>query len=59
MKKLLIFAVCAVVSFGASAMALYIATCGEKTYTIAPEHFDSQEEAEEYYRELDAALCGY
>lgn len=59
MKKLLLIIVCIIVAIGAYATYLYTASCGAQTYTVHPSAFDSIEEAWDFYKELDAALCGH
>lgn len=59
MKKMLILTVCAVMSLGAFASTvLFISNCGEKTYTVGPDFFETDEEADAYYLELNELLCG-
>lgn len=57
MKKLLLFAICAVLSVGAYASVIFTSKCGEQTNTVDPSFFETNEEAEEYYMELNEALC--
>lgn len=59
MKKILTFVFCAAMSLGAFASTvLFISNCGEMTYTVGPEFFETEEEAHAYYLELNELLCG-
>ena len=44
-------------TFNLNATILFVASCGEMTYTVDETYFDSKEEADKYYKELDKILC--
>ncbi|MGN0229034.1 MAG: hypothetical protein ACI4BH_04405 [Muribaculaceae bacterium] len=58
MKKLLIGLVCSICCISAArASYLYVSSCGEVAITVDPSFFESEEEAQAFYAELDEILC--
>ncbi len=59
MKKRILIAsiITAVSAINAHATILFVSSCGEVTYTVDQSYFDSAEEAEAYYKQLDEILC--
>ncbi len=58
MKKFLILLICSISCISAArASYLYVSSCGEVAVTVDPSFFDSEEEAEEFYAQLDEILC--
>lgn len=57
-KTFLIIALCSVFSsLSLNASILFVSSCGEVTYTVDESYFDSKEEADKYYKDLDKILC--
>ena len=57
MKKVILILVCAISVIGASATRL-ISACEKEIYTVDKEYFESEADAEAYYDDLRAYLCG-
>jgi hypothetical protein len=58
MKKVILTMLCAASMLGASATILWEGSCGYKIYTVDASWFETPEEAEEYYAELEDIFCG-
>lgn len=59
MKKILLMAMLVISSVGgASAALIYQTWCLKVVTTVDRDFFESDEEADAYYAEIDEALCG-
>ncbi len=57
-KKILLVAAFATSVIAASATILWTGSCGAQVYTVSSSFFDSEEEASDFYAELEEILCG-
>lgn len=57
-KKIILGAVLLTAAIGASASIGFISWCGKQTVTVTIPYFNTPQEAEEFYQELNVLLCG-
>lgn len=57
-KKCFLFAAFITAVIGASASVTWEGHCGAKVITVSSEYFETEEEAIDYYHELNEIYCG-